>query len=576
MNKFKIFIAVISSSLSVLNAQEIDAVKKTIDAEQFEKAKSMLKSIIAAKPTNGEAPFLLGNIYLYQNYADSAKVAYQIGLSAKEFQHYNNIGMGQIDLDNGNVAAAQANFALATKNIKKKDLQEYVYIARAFMASDKPDYKSAIAILEKAKLVNFQDPQVLLALGDAYFGDKNQNDSYKAYRDAFTADSNLIRAKVKLGVLLKGAQVFEKAVESYNGVLATNPNYGPVYRELAETYYLWGNKDAKNYKDYNKKALDFYEKYMSLTDYSLTSRMRHADFLILAKDYVALEKEATELQKIAGINPRIMRYLGYASYQNGNTDLAIKSLEEFLANPNSKKIPRDAFVLGQAKMKKATGADGKIVDPVLFNEAVGIFKTSIVDEPKLAEEINEIGSSLFKQKSYDQAATVFEIATGNKESRNYAEDNIYYGYCIYYGYDKTKPNLPALDRADAAFSVAIESYPTVPAYRYFKAKINDLLEKDDVMAKSYQDYIDTSTAKGVDELAKNKTKIIEAYNNMGAFYAFTDKVKAKELWTKALELDPVNVYATESIAALSGIKIAPTKTVLPASTIVGPTTKKKS
>jgi hypothetical protein len=31
---------------------------------------------------------------------------------------------------------------------------------------------------------------------------------------------------------------------------------------------------------------------MDLTDYSLASRMRHADFLILAKDYKALEAEA--------------------------------------------------------------------------------------------------------------------------------------------------------------------------------------------------------------------------------------------------------------------------------------------
>ena len=574
MTKFKFLTAVLIGSVAITNAQEIDAARKTIDAEQFEKAKSLLKSIVISKPTNGEASFLLGNIYLNQNFKDSAKVAFQKGLTAKDFANYNNIGFGQMDLDSGNAASAKTNFDLATKNIGKKSLQEYVYIAQAYMNSDKPDYKSAIAILEKAKLVNYQDPQVLLALGDAYFGDKNQNDSYKAYRDAFAADPTLIRAKVKLGVLLKGARNFETAVEAYNNVVASTPSYGPVYRELAETYYLWGNTSPAKYKEYNKKALDYYEKYMSLTDYSLTSRMRHADFLILSKDYAALEKEATEMQKIAGVNQRILRYLGYAAYQNGNTDVAIKSLEEFLANPNTKKIPRDRFVLGQAKMKKATGADGKINNPTLFNEAIAIFKSSVDEEPKLAEEINEIGSSLFKQKSYDQAATVFEIATSNKESRNYAEDNIYYGYCIYYGYDKTKPNLPALDRADAAFSVAIDSYPTVPAYKYFKAKVNDLLEKDDVMAKYFQEFIDACTAKGAEETTKNKTKIIEAYNNMGAFYAFTDKVKAKELWTKALEIDPENAYAKDSMASLNGIKSAPPK--ISPSTKVEPATKKKS
>jgi hypothetical protein len=43
--------------------------------------------------------------------------------------------------------------------------------------------------------------------------------------------------------------------------------------------------------EYMKQALSYYEKYMTLTD-SLDSRMRHADFLVVAKDYKALEIEA--------------------------------------------------------------------------------------------------------------------------------------------------------------------------------------------------------------------------------------------------------------------------------------------
>jgi hypothetical protein len=55
---------------------------------------------------------------------------------------------------------------------------------------------------------------------------------------------------------------------------------------------------------------------MSLTDYSLDSRMRHADFLILAKDYQALQTEAQAMQQLDKVNPRIYRYLGYAAYEN--------------------------------------------------------------------------------------------------------------------------------------------------------------------------------------------------------------------------------------------------------------------
>jgi hypothetical protein len=50
---------------------------------------------------------------------------------------------------------------------------------------------------------NAEEPQVLLAFGDAYYGDKNQNAAYSAYRNAFQADNTLLRAKMQLGVLLK-------------------------------------------------------------------------------------------------------------------------------------------------------------------------------------------------------------------------------------------------------------------------------------------------------------------------------------------------------------------------------------
>jgi hypothetical protein len=64
-----------------------------------------------------------------------------------------------------------------------------------------------------------------------------------------------------------------------------------LYRELAETYYYWAVNVPSRNDEYMKQA-SYYEKYMTLTDYSLDSRMRHADFLVVAKDYKALEIEA--------------------------------------------------------------------------------------------------------------------------------------------------------------------------------------------------------------------------------------------------------------------------------------------
>ena len=553
MNKFKIFsLALVATTIA--KAQDLEPAKKAIDAEQFEKAKSLLKSVIQAKPSNGKAAFLLGTIYLKQNISDSASIYFQKGLLASEGARLNNIGQGQLDLDANNKTAAQAKFDLVIKELKKKDTEEYVYIARAFMNADKPDYKSAIAVLTKAATANPNDAQVQLALGDAYYGDKNQNDSYKAYSNAFQFDNSLIRAKMQLGVLLKGAKAYTEAVKSYDEVISINQNYGPVYRELAETYYLWANNVPKTYTENIQKALSFYEKYMSLTDYSINSRMRHADFLILAKDYKALELEANKMKELDGVNPRILRYLGYSAYENGNIDGALDALQKFTSNPSNKIIPRDYLYLGQAKIKKGASADGKSVDPTQLASGIADIKKAVEMEPLAANELNEIGKKLYDQKAFAAAAAVFEAAVTNPNSKNYLIDNFYLGNSLYYDNtrkDVVKPDPIALQKADTAFGNVITASPTTQDAYIFRARTNKLLENDELMSTYYQQYLDVVTAKGEEEVTKNKNKFIEAYNNIAAVFANSDKTKAVDYFNKTLALDPANEYALSSIKLLT-------------------------
>ncbi|MET0759440.1 MAG: tetratricopeptide repeat protein [Flavobacterium sp.] len=552
MNKFKTFSIALLASVTASYAQDIDQAKKAIDAEQFEKAKSMLKSIIQAKPANGKAAFLLGNVYLTQNIADSAKIYFQKGLTASEDSKFNYIGLGQMDLDNGNLTAAQANFALATKDIKKKDVEPYVYVGKAYINANKPDYKNALMVLNKAKSINPQDAQLQLVLGDAYYGDKNQNEAYVAYRGAFQSDASLIRAKMQQGVLLKGAKAYSEAIKHLNEIVATNPNYGPVYRELAETYFYWGNNDPKNYKEYIQKALGYYEKYMSLTDYSLTSRMRHADFLIVAKDYAALEVEANKMKELDNVNPRILRYLGYSAYENGNTDAAIQALESFIANPTNKIIARDYLYLGLAKLRKASDPETKKVDPVAFDAGVSNIKKAVEMEVSMTNDLNEAGKKFYELKMFKEAAAIYEIAVTNPDSRNYLLDNFYLGNSLYYDNnrkDVVKPDPIALQKADAAFANVITASPATQDAYIFRARTNSLLEKPDLMIKFYEEYIKVVTEKGADEIAKpaTKAKLIEAYNTIAGN---SEKAKAKEYLAKTLALDPANKYALDLLKSL--------------------------
>lgn len=554
MNKLKFLcVALVAVSLSAI-AQDLESAKKAVDAEQFEKAKGILKGLVAAKLDNGKNYFFLGNVYLTQKLQDSAAIFFNKGLSAKTETNLNNIGLGQIELDKDNVAGAKAIFDKAILGLKKKEYEEFLYVGRAYMGIVKPDFAAALLNLERAKAIAPNDAQVLLSLGDAHYGVRNNNDAFSAYRDAYDADKTVLRAKLQLARITKEAKAFPEALSQFEAIKAINPMYGPVYREMAETYFLMALNDKDKYAEYNKTALEFYDKYMSMTDYSLDSRMRHADFLMLTKDYKALEIEANEMQKLDKVNPRIFRYLGYSAYQTGNFDGAIKALNDFLAAPKAKIIGRDYLYLGLAKNKKALtttiGPDGKnvyTIDQTLFAQGIADLKKGVEMDPVMANELNDFGKIFFDIKLLKEAASIYEVATLNPNSRNYLFDSYYYAYSTYFDLANQKTlDLVQFEKAQKAFSNVITIRPSfVDAYIY-KARLYSLKENDTAaaaeMAKYYEDFEKALFAKGDAEVAKpaNQKKLVEAYNNIAVFYLKTDKVKAKENLDKVLKIDAVN------------------------------------
>lgn len=552
MNKLKFLSLAFFATITLVNAQDIDQAKKAMDAEQFEKAKSILKSLLQTKPSNGTASFLLGNVYMSQKELDSAKIFYQKGITGSDGAKLNYIGLGQLELEAKNQVGAQSNFDIAIKDAKRKDATVPTYIARAYMNISKPDYKNAITILERAKIDSPQNAELLLALGDAYYLENKQNEAYSSYRNAFQIDPTMLRAKMQLGVLLKGAKSYDEAIKSFNEVIAMNPNYGPVYRELAETYYKWGRNKPSKAEQNMKLAITNYDKYMSLTDYSLASRMRRADFLVLLKNWTELEKEANKMIELDKVNPRIYRYLAYSAFENGNTEVALKSIQSFIANPNSKVIAKDYIYLAEIKFKMAIAADGLTMDPTIYSEGFTNLKKALELEPLATEDLNDIGKKLFSKKFYKEAATIFELGTKNTEDKNYVDDNIYYSLSVLYGNSKKdiKADPIELTNADAALDKVIVAAPSYQDAFLYKARINRLAENEEAIIKNYESYIAKLTEKGELENATHKTKVIESYNNLAASYANKDKAKAIEYFNKTLAIDPTNDYATKSLATL--------------------------
>ncbi len=544
---------------SAVFAQSLTDARKAIDAEQYQKGKAILNSLTSAQPTNAENFFYLGNLYLTTSpiyirpdYIDSAKTAFSKGIAADDEYALNYVGLGAVDL--ARKASPKANFDKALSLTKKKDHLTDLYIGRAYVNAPTPMVNEGLVHLEKAKSLNDKDAQLYLVLGDAYRSLQKNGEAFSAYRSAFDLDKTFLRSKVELGKINKMSKAFPEANEEFNSVIALDANYAPAYRELAETYYLWAWDSKKEYADRMQKALQFYEKYMDLTDRSLDSRLRHADFLFLAKDFKSLEREANEMAKLDKVNPRVLRYLAYSAFENGNFASTAQALKEFISKVEPTRIiSQDYLYLGRAQMKDTT---------MLEEGMVNIAKAVELDSTNAAV-MSEIGQSLYKARKYIDAAKAYEIAIKNPERS--LLDYYYLGMSYYFTYGDQKaanlnPPKDLLVKADTAFSYLVQRSPTTQAGWQYRGRINRLLDDENdsqgLAVPFYQRYVELVTVEKPELAAKSSVGLIEAYNYLGSVAARKDgdNVKAKEYFDKVLALDPANVTATQAVKAIDGSK----------------------
>ena len=563
--KTSLAIALLASTSAF--AQSVADAKQAIDAEQYQKANRTLKGLIASKPAEAENYFYLGNVYLLSDYPDSAKAVFNKGVAADAKYPLNYVGLGALALRANNTALAQENFKKAIDEAHRKDNDPYIYIAKAYINAPKPDYAAAITNLEKAIAMEDKDAEAYLALGDEYRGQDKTSEAFSAYRSAYDLNKNLLRAKIELGVINKRAQAWQESIDEFNSVLTANPNYAPAYRELAETYLRWANTSTEtaDYQTRIKQGLDNYVKYMDLTDRSLESRMRYADFLILAKDYKTLEKEAQEMAKLDNTNPRIYRYLGYSAYENGNYPASIEAINKWMSKAEKDRLhPFDYLYLGKAQIKTGAEAEGiknltkAVLDSTLLADMEPGQATTI--KTAVTEQMSEIGKSLFTAKKYNEAAQVYELALHAPKPS--VTDRFYIGYAHYFHYAVTVPDAEksqhraSLVRADSAFNNVSKVVPDYALAYIYRARVNKLMDNEQnpqgLAVPHYEKFVEVQSAIPADKWTEyNKKDLVESYNYLANYYSKNNTSKSRELLKKTLEIDPSNEYATAALKALA-------------------------
>lgn len=542
-------LAILSSSAF---AQSLADAKKALDAEQYQKAESILKNLTQTQATKDENYFYLGWLYLKTDYPDSAKSAFTKGISVNPKSALNYVGLGAVDRIDKNIASAKSNFDKAIASTDKKDTEPYVYVGKAYLLAPNPDANSAIQILQRGIAANPKDknPELYAALGDAYRSQLKNTEAYDNYTQALAINPKMVNAVVATGVIWKQANNYEDSEKEYRRALAIDPNYGPAYRELAETYLRWGKNSttAISTQKYTQ-AVDFYKKYLDLTDRSVDSKMRYAAFLVYAQDYKGLEQETNEIAKLAPkSNLLVYRYLGYAAYENKNYPAGLEALNKFITQADPKRvIPMDYLYLGRLQI--ASGQDSTGINSL--RKAISLDTTQV-------EGYGDVAKSLYNQKKYVEAGDAYKtfVTKSHQATLNdYLREGVSYYNAFKAQYYSTATPKPIADtsllvKADSAFSY-IQHHAAAPqaSVALYQARANDLKEPSRNTSMGYakpyyEQYVQLITAKSPVADA-DKIFLGEAYAYLGTYYEFKEKdaTKAAENFGKALEADPTNKQA---------------------------------
>jgi len=539
-------------------AQSLNDAKKAIDAEQYQKAKSMLKNLTNTQPANDENHFYLGWVYLIQDYPDSAKAQFNMGIAANPKSGLNYAGLGAVAHLSKDAAGTSSNFGLAVQNASKKDAKVYLYIGQGYLmlppgqkAVTADDATAAIAALNKGKLQNPKDVELLVELGNVYRSQRNTKDAYAAYNDALAVDPKSLTATVAEGILWENAQNFEDAEKQFQAAVAIDPNFGPAYREWAETDLYWGTTDKSVAADKLKAALDHYQKFMSLTDNSTESLLRYADFLYNAREFKTLQDVANTLSKSANSNARVYRYIGYAASENKDYATGLTAMNNWFAKAEpSRIISTDYLVLGHLLL--ASGGD-------TAKAVASLEKAAEMDTIKTQAIYSEIGTMYKDKKKYPEMAKIYETLI-SKVHGTLLTEHFWLGFADYFVFSDQsaaakknpaiKPDSSLLARADSALSYA-QQKATTPQVLFAQYRSYIANEKDSDfahlkgLAKPYYDQIIALLGTKTPLTASEKRNLAIAYAYIGNYYTYKEKDDAKALdyFTKARDTDPTNLQA---------------------------------
>ena len=360
-------------------------------AGQYDNAKTILeRTLNDAQTDKALSYYYLGQVALAKGDKAAAKTNFTNGVSANAECPYNYVGLGAIDLLDGNAKAAEDQFKDAQK-LAKKDAEVSVNIARAYYNADPVKYAKEMdkAMSKARKDSKNQEPAIYILEGDMLADAKEYGNAAAKYEMAITFDKNNPEGYVKYANSYFNVNP-NFAISKLEEFYKLAPTSALAQRELAEKYYQgnhW-NKAADLYGDYIKNPNHFPE-----------DKARYSVLLYWGKKYEDSKRVAQEIlaQDPSTFLMQRMMFLNDAALEN-NEAAAAEAKSFFEKNPNGYFTTNDYTTYADVLSK-------------LGNDSLAAvqYETAVSKDPDNADLISELSSFYTKAKNYPKAADTYAL-----------------------------------------------------------------------------------------------------------------------------------------------------------------------
>ena len=510
-------------------------------ADQFNNAKELLqRNMNNAATDKAISNYYLGLIALEEGNKSEAANYFNAGTQANPEYAFNYVGLGQIQLMDGNKKGAEDLFKEAKGKMKEKAEKASldIAIARAYYNVDPVAYSKEIEKnVQQAQKDSpkqgpaFTDPSIYVFEGDRY---KDQKDFGKAagqYEMATTYNPDATEAYVKYANLF--TQVNQQfAIDMLSKLLSINPESALAQRELANAYYNAGK--------FNEAASQ-YEKYIKNPNHFKQDEDRYAFLLFYGGNYQDGYNYATQLLNANPSNFTAQRYQFMNAAQIDSMRDQLLPLAENLvashkANPANKFAPIDYILIGDELSQAGRPKD-----------AQALFEEAIADDPTNPEYYKQLALVYVKENNLSKAADTFQNYVANREKPGYNDFVQQATYAFYAGVENQKDNpdkanqyyAMAQENADKAAAIA----PNYPKPLKISGDIAKQKASEDQVASIAVPFYTKAIEiiESSDDPSRYSSDAKEMYNYMGNYYLDqNDRPTAISYFEKYLQLDPNN------------------------------------